>query len=73
MSRCAFCGTLLPFSYEAVYLQGSDELYCSEECAREALIDECGDDSDFDRLVDSCQVESSNPYENYGVSERDFF
>lgn len=73
MTQCANCGVPLPFGYEAVILGDSDEVYCSEHCARVALIDECGDDSDFDRLKDTCQIESDNPYENYGVSERDFY
>lgn len=71
MTVCKNCGKPLPIGSEAIELeQYADGVYCSKDCAVEALeesIEEIYNDVSTD-----VTIEEEDPYARYGVNRSDF-
>ena len=76
IETCTQCGRQIDLGSEYYVIKGKDHQFCSCECmkefVRESMFDEMFEDW-AEENMEAYDMESDDPYDRYGVSERDFF
>ena len=77
IETCSYCGKQINIGDEYYIIKSKDALtFCSCECmkefVRENMFDEMFDDW-AEENMESYDMESDDPYDRYGIDERDFY
>jgi len=71
IATCKYCGKPLALGSDAVELDTYAEgIYCSERCAKEALLDAVAEI--YNATAREVTIEETDPYARYGLNRGDF-